>query len=106
VIHEHYAAAGRGYSGESLNMFDAARKVWHQTWVDTDGTLLLLEGRLVDGRMVLEGQTANVNSLPTRHRITWSRNADAGVQQVWESTDAKGEWAVVFNGKYTRKQAQ
>ena len=43
VIHEHYLT-GKGYSGESLNAYDAARKVWHQTWVDSDGLLLVLEG--------------------------------------------------------------
>ena len=32
VIHEHYTT-GRGYSGESLNMYDGPRKIWHQTWV-------------------------------------------------------------------------
>ena len=43
--------------GESLNVYDGARKVWHQTWVDTAGTLLLLEGNLRGKSMVLEGQT-------------------------------------------------
>src|SRR5581483_2228543 len=51
VIHEHYATA-RGYSGESLNIYDSSRKLWHQSWVDTDGTLLLLEGGLQDRSMV------------------------------------------------------
>src|SRR6476646_4300389 len=36
VIHEHYVT-GTGYSGESLNIYDASRKVWHQTWVDGTG---------------------------------------------------------------------
>src|SRR4051812_17556363 len=43
VLHERYATP-RGYSGESLNIYDASRKLWHQTWVDSTGTLLLLEG--------------------------------------------------------------
>ena len=102
VLHEHYTT-GRGYSGESLNIYDSSRKVWHQTWVDTDGTLLLLEGGARDGAMVLEGQTANANAEPTKHRITWSTNADGSVRQLWESTDAKGQWSVAFDGKYTRK---
>ena len=38
VIHERYVT-GKGYSGESLNIYDAARKVWHQTWVDDTGLL-------------------------------------------------------------------
>src|SRR5947207_2067311 len=54
VIHEHYAT-GRGYSGESLNTYDAPRKTWHQTWVDDSGLLLTLEGHLQGKSMVLEG---------------------------------------------------
>jgi hypothetical protein len=102
VLHERYET-GRGYSGESLNTFDAGRKVWHQTWVDTAGTLLVLEGGLRNGSMVLEGQTTGADAQVTRHRITWTPNADGSVRQLWESTDAKGQWAVAFDGMYTRK---
>ena len=101
VLHERYDT-DKGYRGESLNVYDAPRKLWHQTWVDSAGTLLLLEGRLVDGRMVLEGQTLDESGRPTKHRITWSRNADGSVRQLWESTDDKGGWSTAFDGKYTR----
>ncbi|MGZ8273209.1 MAG: hypothetical protein ACXWUM_04780 [Burkholderiaceae bacterium] len=102
VLHERYST-GRGYSGESLNIYDAARKVWHQTWVDTSGTLLLLEGGLRGGSMVLEGQTIGAEGQVTGHRITWTPGADGSVRQYWESTDGKGEWRTAFDGSYTRK---
>lgn len=102
VIHERYTT-GRGYSGESLNIYDAGRKVWHQTWVDTDGTLLVLEGALRDGSMVLEGQNS-ADGRVTKHRITWTPNADGSVRQLWESTDANGAWTTSFDGRYTRKR--
>lgn len=102
VLHEKYTT-GRGYSGESLNIYDAPRKVWHQTWVDTTGMLLMLEGGLRDGRMVLEGQTTGADSVVTKHRITWTPGADGSVRQLWESMDAKGQWAIAFDGAYTRK---
>lgn len=102
VLHERYDT-GRGYSGESLNVFDAGRNVWHQTWVDTSGTLLLLEGGLKEGRMVLEGQTIMVGGLVTKHRITWTPNQDGSVRQLWESTDTNGKWITAFDGQYTRK---
>ena len=102
VLHERYDT-GRGYSGESLNTFDAGRKVWHQTWVDTDGTLLLLEGGIRNGSMVLEGQTAAADALVTQHRITWTPNPDGTVRQLWQSTDPKGVWTTAFDGLYTRK---
>lgn len=97
VLHERYATA-KGYSGESLNTYDVARKVWHQTWVDNSGLLLLLDGGLVDGRMVLEGQGQGV-----RHRITWTPKPDGTVRQFWETSDASGKWSVAFDGMYKRK---
>lgn len=102
VLHERYDT-GRGYSGESFNIYDAPRKVWHQTWVDSGGLLLLLEGGIREGRMVLEGRTIGPDGSVTKHRITWTLNPDGSVRQHWESTGPTGEWAVAFDGKYTRK---
>jgi hypothetical protein len=102
VLHERYDT-GKGYRGESLNIYDAPRKAWHQTWVDTDGTLLTLEGGPVAGAMVLEGRTTGADGAITRHRITWTPSADGSVRQLWESTDDKGAWTVAFDGRYTRK---
>jgi len=102
VVHERYDTQ-RGYRGESLNIYDASRQVWHQTWVDTTGLLLLLEGGLQDGSMVLEGATVNAEGRETRHRITWTPNEDGSVQQHWESKTAAGDWTTVFDGAYTKR---
>lgn len=102
VLHERYTTGG-SYSGESLNVYDAGRRVWHQTWVDTSGTLLLLEGGLRDGSMVLEGRTVGADAQTTKHRITWTPSPDGTVRQFWESTDAQGRWIPAFDGLYKRK---
>lgn len=102
VIHERYTTP-RGYSGESLNSYDAGRKVWHQTWVDNEGTLLLLEGRAAQNRMVLEGESVGDDGKVTKHRITWTASSDGTVRQLWESTDATGAWVTAFDGKYRRR---
>ncbi|WP_298827155.1 hypothetical protein [uncultured Piscinibacter sp.] len=101
VLHERYASSG-GYRGESLNTYDSGRKVWHQTWVDNAGTLLLLEGGLRGASMVLEGQTVEAGKV-AKHRITWTPNADGSVRQLWESTDSKGQRRTVFDGTYTKR---
>ena len=85
------------------NIYDASRKVWHQTWTDSSGLLLMLEGGLQDGKMVLEGKGVDAAGAPVNHRITWSPNADGSVRQHWESTNAAGQWSTAFDGKYTRK---
>lgn len=102
VLHESYRTPG-AYSGESINIYDASRKVWHQTWADSTGLLLALEGGFRDGKMVLEGAGVDAAGKPIKHRISWSANADGSVRQHWESTDAAGVWSTAFDGKYTRK---
>lgn len=102
VIHEHYTTS-HAYSGESLNIYDATRKVWHQTWVDTDGTLLTLEGKFHDGKMILEGSLIDAHGKSTQQRITWTPNSDGSVRQLWEAKDDKGAWSVVFDGKYIKQ---
>lgn len=102
VLHERYATE-RGYRGESLNTYDASRGVWHQTWVDNTGLLLLLEGGLREGGMVMEGQTTDADAGVTRHRISWTPNPDGSVRQLWESTDAEGGWITAFDGLYSRE---
>jgi|ERR1044071_2329689 hypothetical protein len=102
VVHEHYAN-GKGYSGESLNTYDASRKVWHQTWVDSEGLLLVLEGHFTGKSMIMEGSTPQPDGSVAKQRITWTLNGDGSVRQLWESADAKGAWSVVFDGLYTKK---
>ena len=102
VLHERYGT-GRGYSGESLNVYDATRKVWHQTWVDDTGLLLTLEGRWNGKSMILEGVAPGADGTLSKQRITWTPNADGSVRQLWETADAKGAWTIAFDGKYTKK---
>lgn len=101
VLFEQYDT-GRGFSGASFNAYDAGLGKWHQTWVDTSGAILKLDGGLVDGRMILEGETTAASGTKTRHRITWTPNADGSVRQFWESTNDSGQWVVAFDGRYTR----
>lgn len=102
VLHERYDT-GKGYAGESLNTYDPGSKRWHQTWVDNQGALLLLDGGLRGASMVLEGETRDAAGVVTRHRITWTPNPDGSVRQHWESASTGGTWSTAFDGKYTRK---
>jgi len=96
-----------GSTGHSLNIYDARRKKWHQTWVDARGGLLLLEGELRNGSMVLQGAPR-----PTKEgkqqidRITWTALPGGEVRQHWEvSTDGGAHWSTAFDGLYTREAA-
>lgn len=105
AVMEEWEGAG-AVQGRSLNAWDAARQVWHQTWMDSTGSTLLLDGGLDDGAMVLAGSLPSETD-PARvdlHRITWTPSPDgAEVRQLWEtSSDDGATWAVAFDGRYRR----
>jgi hypothetical protein len=103
AVAEHWHGAG-GVEGHSLNAYDASAGRWHQTWVDSSGGVLLLNGGLVDGAMVLEGVvTPGPGGPGQRQRITWSPEQD-GVRQHWETSDDDGtSWQTAFDGHYRRR---
>lgn len=109
ALQENWQGAGEGgISGSSFNSYDQATGRWHQTWVDSSGTLLLLDGGLVDGVMVMSGKRpARDGNGMTLHRISWTPNPDGTVRQLWEvSRDDGSSWTTLFNGLYTRQNAK
>ena len=76
--------------------------------MDSTGGVLLLDGGMRDGAMVLEGWAAGDDDdlgRVDRQRITWTRDDEgAEVRQVWEtSTDDGKTWNVAFDGRYRRR---
>ncbi len=105
VMREDYTTQG-GYTGMSMSFYDAARKVWHQTWMGRDGGALFIEGGLNDkGEMVLtdKGMAHKAKDAPIS-RVTWTPNADGSVRQHWESSPDDGTtWNTLFDGLYVKK---
>jgi hypothetical protein len=99
---ENWTGSG-GYTGKSLNAYNAARKQWQQYWIGTGGGVLELAGGLVEGNMVLVGEH-EVRGQHLLERITWTPHADGSVRQHWEqSTDGGKTWTDAFDGLYCRK---
>ena len=94
-----------GVTGKSLNIYDAVDRRWHQTWVDSRGTLLILAGELVDRSMVMSmsGPSPSDAKATVLQRITWTPASDGSVRQLWElSSDGGKTWTVLFDGRYVR----
>jgi hypothetical protein len=110
MLHEHWHGNG-GVEGRSINAYDASRDCWHQTWMDSTGGVLQLDGGLRERAMVLEGWGEGDDDLDTvaRQRITWTQESDPDgteLRQVWEtSTDDGKTWTVAFDGRYRRRVA-
>ena len=104
-LHESYTTPS-GYEGQSFNIFDAARGVWHQSWVDNGGLLLQLDGGLDGGKMILQGPGVGQGGAAVINRITWSvEGGDPDhVRQLWETFADDGKtWSVGFDGHYMRE---
>jgi hypothetical protein len=107
ALHEEWRGA-QGGRGESFNIFDRATGKWHQTWISNNGVMLLLEGGMVDGRMVLAGK----RPMPQKpggirlDRISWAPLERGDVRQLWEVSDNEGvTWRTVFDGRYAKRPA-
>jgi len=101
ALHEQWTSRS-GNRGFSYNTYDRTSGRWHQTWVDDSGTLLLIDGGLEEGKMVLSGTTKGAQG-SVLNRITWSPVAPDSVRQLWQtSTDGGGSWSVAFDGMYVR----
>lgn len=100
ALSEQWEGKG-GVSGTSLSAWDDERRRWHQTWIDSTGGVLLLEGGIVEGRMVLAGTANDATGKPARQRITWQKLSDGRVRQTWESSvDDGATWTIAFDGYY------
>lgn len=104
AIREEWSGVG-GTIGESLNIFDAPAKRWHQTWVDNRGLLAQFDGaRSPDGTMILEGAARGPAGEPARSRMSFTPLPDGRVRQLWElSTDGGATWRPTFDGYYSRR---
>jgi|SRR5579863_796730 len=96
VIHERYEGAD-GHRGESFSIYDALRKVWHQSWVTNRGELLVIEGTFQDGEMVLTGADRTTNGRERRVRGTWKAEGDAVRETAVTSTDGGKTWQPWFD---------
>lgn len=95
-VREVYEQAD-GLRGESISAYDGVRRGWHQTWVTNRGTLLLLDGRLDGGRMVLTGTERTSGRDTALLRGTWWREGGAVRERADRSPDGGATWAPAFD---------
>lgn len=97
VLIEHWSGV-EGESGTSLNIYDANRKVWNETWASSHGTLLTIEGGMRGKQMVMIGTHVEDDGRVALHRNIWTPLPD-GVHQVWDySLDGGQTWIVNYDG--------
>ncbi|HYL62595.1 MAG TPA: hypothetical protein VE077_08230 [Candidatus Methylomirabilis sp.] len=96
VIHEDYQSVD-GHRGESFSIYDASRKLWHQTWVTNRGRLLVIEGRFENDSMVMSGADRTAAGQERIIRGIW-KPVEGGVRETaYTSLDAGKTWQLWFD---------
>jgi len=104
VIIEYWTGA-KGYTGTSINYYNRQTKKWHQHWVDKAGNVLDLQGSFSENTMILRSAdwSSEKEKSPPQNEITWMKNKDGTVRQLWKQTKDHGEtWTVLFDGHYRK----
>jgi ketosteroid isomerase-like protein len=102
VLREDYRGSD-GHHGQSFTIYDAARKVWHQSWVTNRGEWLEIEGKIAGGEMVLAGEDHAAGTLV---RGVWKPvNGDVRETAV-TSRDGGQTWKPWFDLVFRHKPSE
>jgi hypothetical protein len=96
VLREDYDQAD-GHHGQSFTIYDAARKVWHQSWVTNRGELLVLEGSRRGKRITLEGDNVTAKGGRQRMRVFWEPQGADVRETATVSDDGGKTWRPLFD---------
>jgi len=96
VVHEDYRQHD-GLHGKSYSLYDAARNVWHQSWVTNRGELLLLDGGMQGDRMVFKGVERKVGKPDALVLAAWYRQGDGVRETAERSLDGGKTWKTEFD---------
>jgi len=103
VIRENWTSAKAGYTGTSLNFYNTQTNEWEQLWIDNAGASLKLKGHRVGNQMILTSdEFTKADGKKYRNRITWTKNEDGTVRQLWEVLGQENNVSIAFDGVYQK----
>jgi len=95
-----------GLVGQSFTIYDAPRKVWHQTWVTNRGQLLSIEGRFESDRLTLQGRQFSPDAAEKIVRGVWKLERDGVRETAHTSEDGGATWRPLFDIRFQRRKAR
>jgi hypothetical protein len=110
AVRENWMPVGREISGGggSLSTYDPRRKEWRQTWMDSAGSRVQLDGGFAGDVMTITGLWEDFAG-PGKDalvRMMYRKQADGEVRQwAQSSTDSGRTWVPAFDFLYRRVRA-
>lgn len=107
ILRENWTSAKSGYTGTSYNFYNVQTNQWEQIWIDNQGQSLHLKGNRKGNQMILNSEAMKDQKGNTVYnRVTWTKNEDGTVRQLWESSSNQKDWTVAFDGLYKKRKAK
>lgn len=104
ILNENWKGEN-GSSGKSYNYYDSTDDTWNQLWLSNTGNILKLKGKAQLNKMVLKSKLIQGEKGSYYNQITWNKNSDGSVTQLWEIYDPQENLLnTAFEGTYRKKQ--
>ena len=102
VLQEKWVSKGKN-RGTSYNYYDKKDSTWNQIWIDNSGFSLNLKGNYINGQMILKSELLDGKKGKYYNQITWTKNTDGSVTQVWNIFSEKNKkMQEAFRGIYKK----
>ncbi len=102
-IQENWTSKTSASLGTSYNYYNKKDNTWNQVWIDNTGFSLVLKGKYDSNKMVLKSEPIKREKDTFYNRITWTKNSNGTVTQVWEYVLENGKTVnEVFRGIYKK----
>lgn len=104
VLQENWESKIGSNKGTSYNYVNQLNKSWNQVWIDNSGYSLVLSGKYENQSMILRSELISTDKGDYFNQVTWTKNKDGSVTQIWENLNKKNEVIrEVFRGIYRKK---
>ena len=95
---------GKGHKGENFFAYSAEEKTWHGFFLDNDGRVHSMPGKVTAGSAEFSGPSRNEKGETVLDRVKITRLSADKVEEHWEKSSDNGKtWTSIFRGEYSRK---
>lgn len=95
-------ASDNSISAQSMFLYDEGKGLWRQIWMSKDGMVVVLEGGMEEGTMVLN-QISQDGKRTSGSRSVFSNISSDGFQYEWQqSSDGGATWETLATRIFTR----
>jgi hypothetical protein len=104
TVQENFYDPKMKFSGKSWSVYSVQRKLWQQTWVDTNGGYIVLSGGMQGDSMVLTTPPRSIPNGTSVSRMVYYNIKKDSFDWSWEaSTDGGKSWKQNWLIHYKRK---